>query len=484
MQNSNLLKLLSTFSVGEMKSFRDFIASPFFNTNKSVIKIFDHIRKHHPKYNDFKLSKETVYSKVFGSGKYNDGFMRSIMFLLYKLAEEFIAYNSFCAKKYEKKLSFLEYCSKRKLNKSFEKTFGEINSLLDNSKVRDEEFYQARIRTQFQMELFNELNRYKRKDYKILKEYSFKSIGENVVLNYFLSALTNYSFLFDKIDESNKSVHAKFLNLTIEYLVEHMSDFSGSPLIELNLLELLLYKTEDEKHYYRLKDILNNDHRSLTHSDRYNLHNVLQHYCVIRLFKGKAAFRNERLELFKIALAQKLYSYFEDDHFNDLLFGNIVLVSISLSEYDWAEQFIKQYEDLISPEIRQTIVNYTLSRLSFAKGEFEKTLYHINKVGNEADISYRTAVRELALMTFYELDLLTELSSQIDAYKHFIVKNKKNLTEQNYIRTNNFVIYITRLYKIREKFNRKDFDELKKEVGENTNILERTWLMKKINELV
>ncbi len=45
MQKSKFIDIIKTFSKEELRQFRDFLHSPFHNTNKNVIKIFELIRK-------------------------------------------------------------------------------------------------------------------------------------------------------------------------------------------------------------------------------------------------------------------------------------------------------------------------------------------------------------------------------------------------------------------------------------------------------
>ena len=58
MKNTQLIKLLRTFDQKEIKRFREFISSPFFNKNKNVTKLFEIIRKIYPDFEQEKFTKE------------------------------------------------------------------------------------------------------------------------------------------------------------------------------------------------------------------------------------------------------------------------------------------------------------------------------------------------------------------------------------------------------------------------------------------
>ena len=113
MLKSSLLDILRKFSAKELKEFGEYVRSPFFNKNESTIKLFDYLRKFAPDFSDKKLEKEYAYRKVFPGTPFNDGFMRTIMFNLATLCENYLAYNHFVRSNYMEKLSLLSDYNER-----------------------------------------------------------------------------------------------------------------------------------------------------------------------------------------------------------------------------------------------------------------------------------------------------------------------------------------------------------------------------------
>ncbi len=57
-----VFEVLKTFSNEDLKSFKDFLTSPFFNNSKKLIKLFEILREYHPNFEmsdltDYELSK-------------------------------------------------------------------------------------------------------------------------------------------------------------------------------------------------------------------------------------------------------------------------------------------------------------------------------------------------------------------------------------------------------------------------------------------
>ena len=63
--------MLKTFTPPEIKKFRDFVKSPYYNKNKNVIKLNETLQKFYPEFSPAKLTEENIYSLVFGKEKFD-----------------------------------------------------------------------------------------------------------------------------------------------------------------------------------------------------------------------------------------------------------------------------------------------------------------------------------------------------------------------------------------------------------------------------
>ena len=90
MEKSKLIQVLKTFSTSELREFKDFVASPFFNKNQELILFYGYIKKNAPSFSLKKIKKEVVYQTVFPNQNYDEKHLKYLMSFLLKLAEEFI----------------------------------------------------------------------------------------------------------------------------------------------------------------------------------------------------------------------------------------------------------------------------------------------------------------------------------------------------------------------------------------------------------
>jgi len=481
--STNITDILKTFSEDEIKKFKSFIASPYYNKNKNVNAFFDQIIKFHPEYNSVKLSKLSVFEKIFGKSKYNDGLIRSLSFNLNNLLKNFLIDQKNANEDLKNELLLLEEYNRRKLNKHFLKKFEELNDTLNNRKNKDEIYYECKVKMQRQMDYFVEINRFNQKDYNVFKNYSISSMSENLSFYICHLVISNNSLIFEETDESSNSLDSDLIKYIFKEILSEKSKYKENTLINHNRLQILINRERKEEHYQELKKIFLTGFDLLDHFERYNIHNLLQHFCIDKIFEGKAEYRKERFELYKASLDQKLFSLYEDEYFNDMLFGNIVIVAIAVSEIDWLEDFIKQYIPLLSPDVKDTIEKYSTAKVSFAKKNYQETLIHLNTIENSNYVRNETSLRDLKMMSLYELGLFNELHYQFDAYNHFLKKNKKLVTGLRFTRIKNFLKYFQMLLKANERSDKKIFTELQYELNENPNVMERRWLLSKLSEI-
>ena len=90
MYPTKLYQLLSSFSREELRSFRLFLKSSFFNQSPVLLRLFDVIKKYHPTYTSSRLAKENIYKKLNPSVPFTEKLINDRISELSKLVIEFM----------------------------------------------------------------------------------------------------------------------------------------------------------------------------------------------------------------------------------------------------------------------------------------------------------------------------------------------------------------------------------------------------------
>jgi hypothetical protein len=483
MISATLLSILGKFTVKEYKDFGEFVKSPFFNKSENVKKLYNYLKKFHPEFSDKKLDKKYVYKKVFSKGAYNDGYMRTVIHNLGKLAEDFLIYLNSTKDELNRGIRLLEELNERKLEKVFLKYYSEIEEYLEETTYHGSDYYFKRYQLQNQMEIYMDWSKFKHKDYKNYTDKTITYVNDELTSYYLTKVLNHFRFILDKANYQQFEYNYEFMDHVLSFLVARDNHYRNKPKIKLHLYEILLFKENKDEYYKILKEMLINEKITLNHSDRYSLHNVLQSYCVRQGFSDKKSLISERFELYKICLEQKLYAATEHLYFDDLMFGNIVISGISSGELEWTEKFIKDYQHELSPENKEMVVNYCQARVYFEKRNFRESLNHLNLIRSIKHIQYKMPVKDLTLMLNYELSDFSQAFYNIDSYRHFLSNNKSSLSDMRFERIGNFLKNYSKILKLKEGKSRIDIKNFEEDLLETNNILEKKWLLNKIKEL-
>jgi len=379
-------------------------------------------------------------------------------------------------------LNLLEELNKRKLEKIFLKKLKEAEQEIGKKACTDPNFYYEKYELESIIAEYKNWSRYKNKD---LKDYSKNNIINSVdffTQHFLIKILNLYAFLayrkkyeqFDfKLDLIDEIINK--LKLSVEYK-DNLS-------IKTSLNEILLLRENDEKYYYILKDIFINRINELNWNQRYNMHNQMQLFCTNMGYENNDKFVNERFDLYVIALEHKLYHGADDVYFDDVIFGNIAFLGVSLRKFSWVESFIKKYKELLAPENREMIVNLCLARVNFFRGEFEESLKILNSMKSIKHMQFKLVFRELTLLIYFELSLYNQAYSFLDAHRYFLVKHREAFSDIRLQRQRSFIKFYGKLLRLKEKEDKKELLKLSSEVLSTNNVAQREWLLEKIKEM-
>lgn len=489
MYKSNLIKILQTFSPKEFREFGELVNSPFFNKSESTVKLYSYLKKYYPEFNAGDIVKEKVYGIIFDKAEYNDGFMRSVIFNLAELTESYLKQVNMKNDPARSELILLDELNKRKLEKEFNKNLPAAKKEIEKLKDRKSEYYFYKFLYQQTLNSYINWSRYKNKNLK--DNYEPELAKENKYLSEYMliKTLGNYRNFSAKLESINVEYNSGFLDDLIRYITENPGEFKEAPSVMLHANEVLLLRTKEERYYRLLKEQLINGVG--TQDERYSLLNILQSYCVYRFFKGDSEFSAERFRLYKAAIESNFYRGTEDIYFDALLFPNIGLAALKQGEFKWAEEFINKYKNEMPPDEKDVITGYLEGRLHFETGNYNKAIKTIEAIKNTRHLQYKVIIRNLLLLLYFELGNFDKAESFYNSYRQYLSKNEKQFAPQRFERFTDFMRYYQLLLKIYgnrvESLNGNNFtadtSELEAELKNNTNVIERDWLINKVNKL-
>lgn len=484
MNKSKVIILLKSFSREELKKFNDFLKSPYFNTNETIVRLFSELKKYYPEFDAEKISKEKIYNKLFNRKEYNEQVMKNLTSELNKLCKEFLAMEFSRKDVFENKLNLLKQLIHRNADPVFNTELKIFESELKQiSQLSERNFYYL-----YQLEDTKIGFHLERNEQPLVFEKVLKS-GEYLILFFLLNLTKTISNLNVNKQSFNVkydvNLPQKFFDKTaieeiIEYMKENNVEFS-------ELAELYFYRIIcnthpfDEKYYYKFKSLVMKNINSLNRIEVYGLFNALETFSLIKISSGNREFVNELFEIFNLEMEKDIYKFSVNSPVTYMKFRNTYLAGISLKKFEWVENFIENYKNDIIESDRDIVIKIVNAHLDFEKGNFTKVLESTAALKPD-NVYSKIDIRNLTVMSYYELDYTEPALSMIDSYKHFVNGNKNfsDVFRESHFR---FINSLQSLILSKEKNQKDKLSLLKKKLIPFRGERRISWIIDKIDEL-
>lgn len=485
MHNNITIEFLKTLNKEELKRFEVFLKSPFFNSNKVVIILFDFIKKFAPDYSDKSLHREKLFKKIYPGKEYNELSLRTRMSELAELLRKFLAVTRFEKDEFAVRLSTIEELNDRAKYKISEKYILEM--LKENNDAKDTGVPGHYQKVQLERALL-----YIKRDETGddgHPEHLIK-LGE-ALINYF------YGYMFKLVNNMyyNEDVHKYKPEFNIIKTFLTHFDYKGflKELESCNYIhypQLAIYyymhmtRTDkyNDEHFYKMRELVLKYHDKFDKIGKTNLWGYMINSVTIGLQFVDKKYIKELFEINKFFLDLKIMPLKEGEYFLNLMFDSVFIISLAADEIDFAGQFLAEYGPQLSPDNRDNYLMLFGSILALYKKNNEESLSLLSKIQLK-DSPTKMRVRMLYFMNYYELNSFENALSLLDSFKHFLSENKK-LPEYLFEAFTVAVKYAAKI--LNAKMNNKKLDYAIYKEAKSTEVLysNRDWILAKMEELL
>lgn len=487
MKNTKLIRLLRTFSKEEFRNFEKFIQSPYFR-KRDVTLLFNVLKAYYPGFDKEELNEAFIFEKTFPGKKFDikaDSLMKTLMSDLFMSCREYLIQLEMKEKPEFRKYFLMEQLRKRKIETELLKEAGASEK--DNETGGFE--YAHRLLMKFFLSTPMLAYSIDRLDYE-------KSVEIIISQNEYLAAA---AVLKSLMFTDQKITAVESFNLKIRYnFCENFSshiDFKGmiqemkknndkyTPYIEIYYYaHLMKINFEDEKNFFKFKELLVENEKTLSHTEKYMMYGIATGYCNEKVSLGDRRYRKEIVLLYKKMLKLGVYKYSPKDYFQVSLFRSMLIDARVNGEFEWMKELINNYSHELNPDYKDSMISYAYGQYFYAIGEFGKALESLIKLKSDYFL-YKKDHKNLLFRIYYELKYFEEAFSVLDSLRHYFA-NTTDLPAMILSRGKNFIKHAEALLKIRTGNDFKNASYLRKKVTEEIDITESyEWLIEKAKEM-
>lgn len=469
MTKNKAYQVIAAFNSAEMKAFELFLLSPYYNSNKSMVKLLDIMKKHLHKGDEKKISEEEVFKKIYPGKDYNYGIMKNLLSGLFGLCEKFLAVHPIdgdTTAEFEDSLKRLKNYNKHSLEKLFLAEYKKLSDKMEYS-VLSTEYYRNRNR------LLETLH----KHYTIKSKYSGASVTLYPMSIFSMcdiiatvkKDIAGMEYLQNQLNHNPEVnvTEAFYRNFDFESFLKEIKglDEEHYNYISLQIRLMKLYKEHaNYENYSVLKEIIFSGIAKYSNSEKWFLTSALFDFVLSNYVKSSTE-ENLR-ELAEIRKTQLANVKFNTEGLAPLqagVFRNIIEIFVIMGDLKFAGEVLDKHLGDIEESKRKSSYAYSMALIEEARGNNEKVLEYIRDV-EFSDYQAKYSVKMVALVAFYNLGYVEQGLSAIDSMKHFM-KDTNEFTEQVKVHLTSRVTVLEKLFKIKanpEKYSLKDITELEK----------------------
>lgn len=475
MTNSKLISVLKTLNKKEFKKLGEFINSPFFNKNENIKRLYLSLEKRYPDFPVDITKIEIIFFEVYENSEFDYHKISNLNSDLLQLIKSYFAVKSFQENAFYHKLFYMKELDNRKLDFFYTQADGDIQSMFEMIKLKDEDYYFRKYIFNKNRSMFNSISSSKisfdpiQTEYDSLYEFSF----------------TAYLKLFAKM-LYNKN-HGK-VNYSIPAFTElwnyiQNTDLPGNVVYDVYKSILKLELSKEESDYLNLKKL---KHKYMNYLSKEDLHNVfifMNSFISYRLNKyGDEKYYKDRFEVLKESVD---YGFVDSSHIYFSDYTYYFISACTVEEYSWAENFMNKFKEGIFPsEETENCLNFCKAFINYRKKNFERALEYFALTKFRL-FFLKVTVKSFTVRILYELNLEEEALSSIDAFRHYL-KSEKIILEEQKKAHYEFLKFTTELFRIRNDISfGKSAEELTESIKkmDNSAYGVKSWLLKKAEEL-
>lgn len=481
MHQSKIIELLKQLDARTLTRFKDYSTSPYFNKHQATQQLCLHLLKQAPDFsNTRKLDKHYIYALIFSKEPFDNKKFHRLSSQALQLLYDFLVDDAFQQQTHKRTILLLETLRKYQLKKHYLAIEKRYRRLEHQQSINSNDFYEHQFKF------------YKELDTAFIAQGG-RSYNPNLQL---ANEALDHLFILEKLKMAcdmanrNRVIQANYEWSITESIQEYLSIFSDQvpPIIQIyhTIFNMLTSPITAASHYIQLKKLLHQHTDLLTKDDRLQTYGYALNYAIGEINQQGAFYLKEALEIYLHLVesgAILIGGFLMPQEYK-----NIVTLAVRLKRYEWAENFIEQYQHQLPTAIRQNAYTYNLAALFHSKGALNKALEILHNV-DFVNPTYYLGTKIIQLKIYYALAETEALYSLIDACKSYLHRNKQLATYQKQS-THNFMHFTKKLFKIKEQIGYhsptallKSLSKLNQTIVSCSSVANKDWLLETIGDL-
>lgn len=461
------------FSDDEKRSLGRYLASPYFNRDKSLLALHHYLCGGPPATERY--DKKTVWKAVFAGAAYSEKKLSYMLSDLMAAADEFV-YTSYVLTRKPRYTHVLdEYYTLREATEN-KKTLAAraVKSLGRQGYVLSPEHY---LEQHYAAELVEELHTTSLKSYRKYIASAARNEPAGLDVYYVIEKLRQMCLVANDNNVFGTNTRCYYATEVLQLAAQPA--LAANPFVQAYRALYGLITEKGEQHYLNVKQAIEKHGYDFEDKTLADFFTYARNFCIGRINAGEGRYFDELFYLYEQGLQKRVLLL--NGEINERNYKNIVTTALRTRRHEWTLDFINEYRYQLNKTVRDNAYNYNMANYLFHTAQYDKALRNLQKV-QLSDLFYGLDARSLMLKCYFEMD---EKEAFLNAYYSFrvFVQRRKNVSEQHRKNYLNFLRIAKKLMNLRPR-DKKAIAVLQKEITTATALADKNWLQEKLKAYV
>ncbi len=462
MKETLLVQVIRMLTRPQLKSVRRWLTQNTANPRPEVERLFDYLVDIWPFVDTSKLNKQQAWAAAHPNQPFDDKQLRYTISFCYQGVKEWLAWEQFSKQPAQVELHTARALYRLGLHEAYESELTSAVRVVQKQPLRNAEYLRSE----------QEIRQLQYESQTTRRRSDATGIAESA------QSLT-VLFIAERLRQACAAVlHHQLNNLDYQphFLAECLAlattpPFVDQPAVATYYYGYLAISQFAPEHLDALRGCLARVGELFPPNEGRDIFLFAINCCILQINQGHRNYLSDVLDLYQSGLQQGVFM--ENGRLSRFTFNNIVVAAIGLDNYEWAEQFITDYQQYIEPAYRKDAVTYNLALLAYRRRDYPTTMSLLQQLGKD-DLLHQLDARKMLLRIYFDLREFDALESLLDSLKTFIYRRKDIGYHRNHYL--NLIRFVRTLIGIAPS-DIAAFARLRAEIEETTALAERAWLL-------
>ncbi len=482
LSDSVAIQLLQLLRRQEIKEFSKWLRSPWCNSNKRLVPLYDFVKKFYPDFSSSVLTRKRVFGVVYPSKAFNEKMYRNLLSELSTQIRQFLVLSGVREERRDFQRRLIQEYGLRGKSRWFTRDSHALLAQIDINKpwswqdtldifLLNEQLY------------FSPDTTYRQQKEDFLLQSATEALDEFYLLGSLkmLNEQAERQHKFSRPGEGSIEEKASSL-LGMAYATQR----SENPIIDIYCHRLENRHLSPRDRFDAFEPVFRSQVDSLPSKDQRVLYLYLLNDAVRLSQSGNTEVLHKTLQLYKLGIDRRYLFY--NKTITASTFLNLVSLASVLKDFDFLDRFLPIGLAMLPEYARGDAENWAEAKVGLEKNSFEKCIENLKDYKFE-NFVFTQRARLLLLQAYFEQFLVDD--SYFPLLKSYCrrvennMRNEKRLSEFRKLAFIRFIQFLRKIASWRESVNRpiEKLHRLKDALAKEDNIQGKYWLEQQMMRL-